>query len=112
MTSTATTRSRQRQEEAELPRLVAVQARRRRRARRIVLVSFVTVMPVLFLGLVGYRSLGALLVGGFFLGIAGTSFAVGVPFVNAGGLIALSVVAAITLAFTFIGATRVSVRKA
>ena len=47
------------------------------------LVSLVTVIPVLFLGLVGYRSLGALLVGGFFLGIGGTSFAVGVPFVNA-----------------------------
>jgi NNP family nitrate/nitrite transporter-like MFS transporter len=47
------------------------------------LVSLVTVIPVLFLGLVGYRSLGTLLVGGFFLGIAGTSFAVGVPFVNA-----------------------------
>lgn len=47
------------------------------------LVSFITVIPVLFLGLVGYRSFGALLVGGFFLGIGGTSFAVGVPFVNA-----------------------------
>jgi MFS transporter, NNP family, nitrate/nitrite transporter len=47
------------------------------------LVSFTTVVPVLFLGLFGYRSLAALLVGGFFLGIAGTSFAVGVPFVSA-----------------------------
>jgi NNP family nitrate/nitrite transporter-like MFS transporter len=46
-------------------------------------VSLVTVIPVLFLGVVGYRSLGALLAGGFFLGISGTSFAVGVPFVNA-----------------------------
>ena len=46
-------------------------------------VSFVSIAPVLFLGLVGYRSLPALLVGGFFLGVAGTSFAVGVPFVNA-----------------------------
>jgi len=47
------------------------------------LVSLITVIPVLFLGLFGYRSLGALLVGGFFLGIGGTAFAVGVPFVNA-----------------------------
>jgi NNP family nitrate/nitrite transporter-like MFS transporter len=46
-------------------------------------ISFITIVPVLFLGLFGYRSLAALLVGGFFLGFAGTSFAVGVPFVNA-----------------------------
>src|SRR5689334_14282997 len=46
-------------------------------------VSFATIVPVLFLGLGGYRSLQALLAGGFFLGLAGTSFAVGVPFVNA-----------------------------
>ena len=46
-------------------------------------VSFATIIPVLFLGLVGYRSLAGLLIGGFFLGLAGTSFAVGVPFVNA-----------------------------
>jgi MFS transporter, NNP family, nitrate/nitrite transporter len=46
-------------------------------------ISFATIVPVLFLGLVGYRSLALLLVGGFFLGLAGTSFAVGVPFVNA-----------------------------
>src|SRR5690349_9142692 len=46
-------------------------------------ISFITILPVLFLGLVGHSSLGALLVGGFFLGIAGTSFAVGVPFVSA-----------------------------
>jgi MFS transporter, NNP family, nitrate/nitrite transporter len=46
-------------------------------------VSFATIVPVLFLGLAGYRSLTGLLVGGFFLGLAGTSFAVGVPFVNA-----------------------------
>ncbi len=46
-------------------------------------ISFATVVPVLFLGLAGYRSLAGLLVGGFFLGLAGTSFAVGVPFVNA-----------------------------
>lgn len=47
------------------------------------LVSAATVVPVLYLGLAGHSSLGALLVGGFFLGIAGTAFAVGVPFVNA-----------------------------
>lgn len=47
------------------------------------IVAFATIVPVLFLGLVGYRSLAGLLVGGFFLGLAGTSFAVGVPFVNA-----------------------------
>ena len=47
------------------------------------LVSSATIVPVLFLGLAGHRSLAALLVGGFFLGIGGTAFAVGVPFVNA-----------------------------
>jgi NNP family nitrate/nitrite transporter-like MFS transporter len=46
-------------------------------------VSFATIVPVLYLGLAGHSSLAALLVGGFFLGIAGTAFAVGVPFVNA-----------------------------
>lgn len=46
-------------------------------------VSLTTVVPVLFLGLVGHSSMAAVLVGGFFLGIAGTAFAVGVPFVNA-----------------------------
>ena len=47
------------------------------------LVSLATVVPVLYLGLSGHASLAGLLVGGFFLGIGGTSFAVGVPFVNA-----------------------------
>lgn len=46
-------------------------------------VSFATIIPVLFLGLLGHDSYPALLVGGFFLGIGGTAFAVGVPFVNA-----------------------------
>ena len=46
-------------------------------------VSLATVVPVLYLGFWGHDSLGAILVGGFFLGIAGTAFAVGVPFVNA-----------------------------
>jgi NNP family nitrate/nitrite transporter-like MFS transporter len=47
------------------------------------LVSVATIVPVLFLGLGGQDSYAALLVGGFFLGIGGTAFAVGVPFVNA-----------------------------
>ncbi|WP_398956381.1 MFS transporter [Streptomyces sp. GC420] len=47
------------------------------------LVSAATIVPVLYLGLAGHSSLGALLVGGFFLGIGGTAFAVGVPFVSA-----------------------------
>ncbi|MFC7635080.1 NarK/NasA family nitrate transporter [Streptomyces thermogriseus] len=47
------------------------------------LVSAATIVPVLHLGLAGHSSLLALLVGGFFLGIGGTAFAVGVPFVNA-----------------------------
>ena len=46
-------------------------------------ISFVSIAPVLYLGLAGHSSLAGLLVGGFFLGIAGTAFAVGVPFVNA-----------------------------
>ncbi len=45
-------------------------------------VSFATILPVLFLGLVGHKSFVGLIVGGFFLGIAGTSFAVGVPMVS------------------------------
>ncbi|MEU5608265.1 NarK/NasA family nitrate transporter [Streptomyces sparsogenes] len=47
------------------------------------IVSAATIVPVLYLGLAGHSSLAALLVGGFFLGIGGTAFAVGVPFVNA-----------------------------
>jgi len=46
------------------------------------LVSAVTIVPVLFIGFFAQTSYAALLVGGFFLGIAGTAFAVGVPFVN------------------------------
>ncbi len=45
-------------------------------------VSFLTVLPVVFIGLAG-DSYIRLLIGGFFLGIGGTAFAVGVPFVNA-----------------------------
>jgi MFS transporter, NNP family, nitrate/nitrite transporter len=47
------------------------------------IVSLATIVPVLYLGLAGHSSLAGLLVGGFFLGIGGTAFAVGVPFVNA-----------------------------
>ncbi|RSM85299.1 MFS transporter [Kibdelosporangium aridum] len=47
------------------------------------LVSVATIVPVLFLGLGGQNSLAALLAGGFLLGIGGTAFAVGVPFVSA-----------------------------
>jgi len=46
-------------------------------------VSFATIVPVLFIGFAGYQSLALLLVAGFCLGIAGTAFAVGVPFVSA-----------------------------
>lgn len=46
------------------------------------LVSGLTIVPVLFLGLFAH-SFATLVVGGFFLGIGGTTFAVGVPFVNA-----------------------------
>ena len=45
-------------------------------------VSAATILPVLFVGLFG-DSYVRLLIGGFFLGIGGTAFAVGVPFVNA-----------------------------
>ncbi|GAA1594299.1 MULTISPECIES: MFS transporter [Kribbella] len=47
------------------------------------LVSAATIVPILFIGFFALSSYGALLVGGFFLGIGGTAFAVGVPFVNA-----------------------------
>lgn len=46
------------------------------------LVSFATAIPVLYLGLLGHSSYPALIVGGFFLGIGGTAFAVGVPLVS------------------------------
>jgi NNP family nitrate/nitrite transporter-like MFS transporter len=47
------------------------------------IVSLATIVPVLYLGLAGHATLAGLLVGGFFLGIGGTAFAVGVPFVTA-----------------------------
>lgn len=46
-------------------------------------VSLATVVPILFIAFVALDSYALLLVGGFFLGIGGTAFAVGVPFVNA-----------------------------
>ncbi|GAB3083538.1 MFS transporter [Pedococcus soli] len=47
------------------------------------IVSGVTIVPILFIAFFALESYALLLVGGFFLGIAGTAFAVGVPFVNA-----------------------------
>lgn len=47
------------------------------------IVSAITIVPVLFIAFAALSSYTLLLVGGFFLGIAGTAFAVGVPFVNA-----------------------------
>jgi NNP family nitrate/nitrite transporter-like MFS transporter len=47
------------------------------------LVSALTILPILFLAYVALDSYALILVGGFFLGIAGTTFAIGVPFVNA-----------------------------
>ncbi|MGN6574346.1 MAG: nitrate/nitrite transporter [Nocardioides sp.] len=47
------------------------------------LVSLATVVPVLCLGTFAQSSYVMVLVFGFFLGIGGTAFAVGVPFVNA-----------------------------
>lgn len=44
--------------------------------------ALLTVLPVLYLGHLA-DSLPAYLVGGFFLGLGGTTFAIGVPFVNA-----------------------------
>ena len=46
------------------------------------LVTLVTVAPVLFIGFIGQHSYSTLLIGGLFLGIAGTTFAIGVPYVN------------------------------
>lgn len=47
------------------------------------LVSAATIVPILFLAFVALDSYALILIGGFFLGIGGTAFAVGVPFVNA-----------------------------
>lgn len=45
------------------------------------LVTALTIIPVLYIGL-GADSYWALVVGGFFLGLGGTTFAIGVPLVN------------------------------
>jgi NNP family nitrate/nitrite transporter-like MFS transporter len=45
-------------------------------------IAGLTILPVLFIGLVA-DSLAMLLLGGFFLGLGGTSFAIGIPHVNA-----------------------------
>ena len=47
------------------------------------IVSGVTIVPVLFIAFFALDSYHLLLLGGLFLGVAGTAFAVGVPFVNA-----------------------------
>ncbi len=46
-------------------------------------ISSITIIPILFIAFFALSSYALMLVGGFFLGIAGTAFAVGVPFVNA-----------------------------
>ncbi|WP_425266014.1 MFS transporter [Amycolatopsis tolypomycina] len=52
-------------------------------ARRMFpVVALLTAVPVLYLGH-GATSLTGYLVGGFFLGLGGTTFAIGIPFVNA-----------------------------
>ncbi|OMQ15419.1 MFS transporter [Modestobacter sp. VKM Ac-2676] len=47
------------------------------------LMSALTIIPVLFVGWLAADSYALLLVGGFVLGLGGTTFAVGVPLVNA-----------------------------
>jgi NNP family nitrate/nitrite transporter-like MFS transporter len=47
------------------------------------LISALTIVPVLFIGYVGNDSYAAMLLGGFVLGLGGTTFAVGIPLVNA-----------------------------
>ncbi|MFI8992563.1 nitrate/nitrite transporter [Streptomyces sp. NPDC053542] len=52
-------------------------------ARRMLpLVAALTILPVLYVGHLA-DSLAEVLAGGFFLGLGGTTFAIGVPFVNA-----------------------------
>jgi MFS transporter, NNP family, nitrate/nitrite transporter len=47
------------------------------------LVSALTILPVLFVGVVAHDSYPLLLLGGLVLGLGGTTFAIGVPVVNA-----------------------------
>lgn len=44
-------------------------------------ISFLTIIPLLYLAFFG-KSLSQLLIGGFFLGLGGTTFAIGIPMVN------------------------------
>ncbi|MBB3082706.1 MFS transporter [Geodermatophilus sabuli] len=46
------------------------------------LVSALTIVPVLFVGFLAADSYALLLIGGFVLGLGGTTFAIGVPLVN------------------------------
>ena len=46
------------------------------------LVTALTIVPVLFIGYVGNDSYAMMLLGGFVLGLGGTTFAIGVPLVN------------------------------
>ena len=46
-------------------------------------ISALTILPVLFIGYVGNGSYGSMLLGGLVLGLGGTTFAIGVPLVNA-----------------------------
>ena len=45
-------------------------------------ISLITIIPVLFIGFVGQYHYVTLLIGGFLLGVGGTSFAIGIPYVN------------------------------
>lgn len=47
------------------------------------IISALTILPVLFIAFIAIDSYSLLILAGFFLGIGGTIFAVGVPFVNA-----------------------------
>jgi len=47
------------------------------------LISSLTIVPVLFIGYIGSDSYALMLLGGFVLGLGGTTFAIGVPLVNA-----------------------------
>ena len=46
------------------------------------LVSALTILPVLFIGYVAHDSYALMLLGGFVLGLGGTTFAIGIPLVN------------------------------
>ncbi|PJI93630.1 NNP family nitrate/nitrite transporter-like MFS transporter [Luteimicrobium subarcticum] len=47
------------------------------------IVTAATIVPVLFIAFVASDSYPLMLIGGFFLGLGGTTFAIGVPYVNA-----------------------------